>query len=713
MYLSPHHLLVVQFVRLAWHTSGSYRQSDGRGGVAGGRQRFEPERSWADNTNLDKARALLSPIKLKHGLGLSHGDLYAFAGTVAVEAMGGPILGVCAGRPDAEDGAESAALGPSAEQMRDFPCGENNANNGSCTAPLGPNTVGLIYLNPEGPEGVPDPDRTPPTIRDTFGRMAMNDTETVALIGGGHAFGKTHGACPSGPGPSPKENPLRPWPGTCTHNPSVTGQKVPSARGVGANAFTSGFDGPWTTTPTKWNNEYFKNLANFEWEKYQGPGAHWQWRVAHGAPTPSTAGPQGGSQHIMMMTSDVSLVHDPDYNATVRAWADDTTSPTGQELFDHSWKHAWYKLTTRDMGPRTRCLEATGSGFPVPPAQHWQHPLPDPPASLANFTLVARAIRKVMNPGSATVPGGPASAAAFVKLAYQCAATFRSTDYQGGCNGARLRFAPQSEWPANAGLDATLRVLAPIKKRADQTGDFGGGALSWADLIVLAGTTALEDAGVGSVEFCGGRSDAPDGDDTTASSVLVPTQFGPDPPGKLAYPAVPTQLMYLGRRLALSTRQLVALMGGLHTLGSMAAGVNDPTMIPRAPGVTTPPASVWTTTPATFGNGYFEQLLDNDWACASWPSQQAEDDGEYWNCNRFEPVGSDGKPAPVRVGDNYTLAMLPTDLALKFTPALAVLAAEFVGPDGASGLFRMEFADAWQAVMNNDRFAGPTGNVCR
>ena len=199
---------------------------------------------------------------------------------------------------------------------------------------------------------------------------------------------------------------------------------------------------------------------------------------------------------------------------------------------------------------------------------------------------------------------------------------------------------------------------------------------------------------------------------TTASSVLVPTQFGPDPPGKLAYPAVPTQLMYLGRRLALSTRQLVVLMGGLHTLGSMDAGVNDPTMIPPGPGVITPAASVWTTTPASFTNSYFEQLLDNDWACASWPSQQAQDDNEYWNCNRFEPVGSDGKPVPVRVGDNYTLAMLPTDLALKFTPELAAIASEFLGPNGASSLFRMEFADVWQAVMNNDRFVGPTGNMC-
>ena len=712
------------FVRLAWHTSGSYRQSDGRGGVSGGRQRFEPERSWADNTNLDKARSLLQPIKLKHGIGLSYGDLFAFAGTVAVETMGGPILGFCAGRVDAEDGIESAALGPSAEQMKNFPCGENNAINGTCTKPLGANTVGLIYLNPEGPLGIPDPDRTPATIRDTFSRMAMNDTETVALIGGGHAFGKTHGACPSGPGPSPKEDPLHPWPGTCTGNPTVTGQKIPSARGIGANAFTSGFDGPWTTTPTEWNNEYFKNLVNYEWEKYQGPSGHWQWRVAHGAPTPKTDGPQGGTQHIMMMTSDVSLVHDSKYNATVQAWADDTTRPTGQELFDHSWKHAWYKLTTRDRGPRTRCLEATGSGFPIPPAQPWQHPLPVllPNTTLANFTKVAEAIREVMikyknkhthkhkHKHHHKEEDDLDVSASFIKLAYQCAATFRSTDFQGGCNGARIRFAPQSEWDANAGIDATLNLLEPIMSRRS---DFGG-ALSWSDLIVLAGTVALEDAGLTSITFCGGRTDAPDdGSDLEASSVLVPTQFGPDPPGKLSYPAVPTQLMYLGRRLSLNNRELVALIGGLHTIGDMSAGVNDPTMIPPSTtGVIRPNASVWTRTPGTFSNGYFVSLIENDWACVSWPNQKAEDNHEYWNCNRFEPVGNDGKPATVLVNGKYTLAMLPTDMVLKSTPELAEIASEFISPDGESSLFQVEFAKVWAKVMNNDRFDGPTGSVC-
>ena len=445
--------------------------------------------------------------------------------------------------------------------------------------------------------------------------------------------------------------------------------------------------------------------------------------MANGS-TPETAGPQGGLQKIMLLTSDVALMHDKSYSKIVRAWADDTTSPSGQELFDHSWKHAWYKLTTRDMGPVTRCLEAKGSGFHVPSAEPWQHPLPPQPDSsdLANFSQVADAIRDVMlskhvgkipkSPQPDSLPDGNVShGASFIKLAYHCAATFRSTDYQGGCNGARIRFPPQSEWPANEGLDATLRLLAPIKERADK-GGFGG-VLSWADLIVLAGNTALENAGV-SVNFCGGRTDDPDGSDTSASSVLEPTQLGPDPPGKLAYPAVPTQIMYLARRLGLSTRQLVALMGGLHTLGTISNGVNDPTMIPSAKGVTKPPSSVWTTTPGEFSNEYFKNLLELSWECASWPDDggKAEKSNHYWNCNHFEPVSNDSKPSPIHVG-KYTLAMLPTDLAVKNTPQLASMASEFLGPNGESNLFRMEFASTWEKLMNNDRFDGPTGNICQ
>jgi len=608
------------FVRLAWHCSGSYRTSDGRGGCDGGRQRFEPERSWDDNTNLDKARGLLWPIKRKYGKGLSWGDLFILAGTTAVQSMGGPILGFCAGRIDDEDGSSSVPLGPSVEQEEHWPCKVN----GTCTSPLGSTTVGLIYLNPEGPMGQPHPAGSAPQIRDTFARMAMNDTETVALIGGGHAFGKTHGACPSGPGPSPKEDPLHPWPGTC-------------GSGKGADAFTSGFEGPWTTTPTWWDNSYFVNLLSHQWIKHTGPGGHWQWRVNGTSPT--APGPAGGRQDIMMMTSDVSLLTDPAYKAIVTKYAE---SP---ETFDNAWKHAWYKLTTRDMGPYARCL-----GDQLPPPQPWQHPLPSPPTMLPDFTLVASSLREVLAP-----PPKAQLLGEFVRLAWQCASTWRGTDYQGGCNGARLRFSPERDWPANAGLDAALAELSPVKKA------FGDG-LSWSDLIVLAGNTAIEAAGGPAVPFCdSGRTDAVDGsgsehlDQGVAGDVERTTLFSMHERAAL---------------LELAPREYVAL-SGRHTLGSLCCGFQGAS----------------TSNATSFSNAYFLNLADE-----TWEAYKAAGSGQL----QYKARGKE-------------LHMRPSDLLLTEDPVYLAVVHEYAADEQ---LWRDDFARAWSKLMAADMYDGPAGRTC-
>jgi len=323
------------FIRLAWHCSGSYRVTDGRGGCAGGRQRFEPERSWDDNTNLDKARALLWPVKEKYGDGLSWGDLFTLAGTTAIHSMGGPVTQYCAGRIDSEDGEESLVLGPSTIMERVAPC----ETNGDCQRPLGSTTVGLIYLNPEGPVrqqadgtwgAVPDPSLSAFDVRDAFGRMGMNDVETVALIGGGHAFGKTHGACPLGAGPSPLQQPFNPWPGAC-----VTGK--------GADTFTSGFEGPWTTNPDQYDDEFFRVTLNSTWEKLMGPGGKWQWRIQ------GATGPLAG---VMRLTSDLSLLHDAAYLDVMKRFA--AEPPAFNDAFDK----AWFKLTTQGgyWSPEKKCV---------------------------------------------------------------------------------------------------------------------------------------------------------------------------------------------------------------------------------------------------------------------------------------------------------------------------------------------------------------------
>jgi len=331
------------FVRLAWHCSGTWRITDGRGGCAGGRQRFEPERSWADNTNLDKARALLWPIKAKYGDGLSWGDLFILAGTTAIKTMGGPISEYCAGRIDAPDGTDSLDLGPSPQQEKYAPC----PINGTCTRPLGSTTVGLIYLNPEGPvtkrsdgsyQVDPDPAKSARDVRDSFGRMGMNDSQTVALIGGGHTFGKTHGACPEGPGPSPREDINNPWPGKC-------------GTGKGPDAFTSGMEGPWTTKPAQWDNEFFVNLFNRTWELIKGPGGHWQWQVQNAVED---------EKKLMRLTSDVALLHDDSYKSIAHEFA------LNLPAFDRAFDEAWFKLTTSGgrWSQNKKCI--SGNDFPLP-----------------------------------------------------------------------------------------------------------------------------------------------------------------------------------------------------------------------------------------------------------------------------------------------------------------------------------------------------------
>ena len=432
------------FLRLAWHNAGSYRTSDGRGGADGGRQRFEPERSWPDNTNLDKARRLLWPVKEKHGDNLSWGDLFVLAGDEAITSSGGTVLGFCGGRVDAPDGSESIQLGPSDIQEELTPCPEN----GECEAPLGANTVGLIYVNPEGHMADGDPVKSAQDIRDVFGRMDMNDTETVALIGGGHTIGKTHGACPDGAGPSPADDPLNPWPGMC-------------GDGKLENAFTSGFELPFTSKPKYWDTEYFDNLLAYTWEIFEGPGGHKQWRVTPQSDSPVAPSADGThNQSIGLLTSDVALKTDLAYRQIVESFSGNL------ETFDQMFAHAWYKLTTRDMGPRSRCMNDD-----APAAQDWQYPLPEVTESPPDWSEVKARLVSLLDSDTA-------SYGEFTRLAWQCASSFRVTDYQGGCNGGRVRFSPAADWSVNVNLNTGLSKLQQISQ------EFGP-SLSMADLIVL------------------------------------------------------------------------------------------------------------------------------------------------------------------------------------------------------------------------------------
>ena len=613
-------------VRLAWHCAGSYRQSDGRGGCDGARQRFDPERSWDDNTNLDKARKLLVPIKEKYGPGLSWGDLIILAGNTAIESMNGPVFGFCAGRIDDADGTDSHLLGPTAEQEIIHPCPVN----GKCKPPLGATTIGLIYVNPEGPMGKPCPYGSSHNVRDTFGRMSMNDSETVALIGGGHSFGKTHGACPSGPGKRPSEDEANPWNGTC-------------GDGKGINSFTSGFEGSWTSNPLQFNNTYFHNLLNYDWEVQVGPGGHHQWRVSKSGEKRSPVSPNvdgRGVQDIMMLTSDISLTKDPKYLEIVKLYASNLS------LFASDFSHAWYKLVTRDMGPVSRCF-----GDNVPPAQPFQYPLPKPSDVQPDWKLVRQSIIDLMYKESDIlkpdyIENKPNHGGWFVKLAWQCASTFRQTDYLGGCNGARIRFSPQKDWAENVGMNNVLMLLETVKQ------SFGDN-LSWADLIVLAGNIALEEASGMSYDFCSGRSDATDGSGSEFLNMNT-------------YPNLLTELKDRKTIMGLTNREMIALLGRIRGGNSqITLGYKGTWMLNK------------------WNNEYFKLLIEETWVKIS--------DNEFKSYTR------------------ENIYIMASDHVLLYDAPLLAIVQEFASDNN---LFMNEFRRAWTKLMNIDRFDGPVKNLC-
>jgi len=619
------------FIRLAWHNAGSYRTSDGRGGADGARQRFEPERSWADNTNLDKARSLLWPIKEKYGQGLSWGDLIVLSGNAAIESMNGPVFGFCAGRVDAADGSESIQLGPSLEQEDLMPCEVN----GECGEPLGANTIGLIYVNPEGHMGNPDPAESANDIRDVFGRMNLNDSETVALIGGGHAFGKAHGACPNGPGPAPVEDPTNPWPGLC-------------GTGKGEDTFTSGFELPFTSHPLRWDNEYFQNLINYDWVSHKGPGNHYQWRpnVEDGQKPPVAASADGShNQSVELLTSDVALYWaDESYKSIVQLFAND------MKEFDHAFEHAWYKLTTRDMGPVSRCMNDD-----APPAQPFQYPLPDSPAGWPDFEVIRSEISEIINSAEEAV-------GMFSRLAWQCVSTYRSTDYLGGCNGARIRFSPQRDWQVNRNVEKALVLLQPIK-------DNHGTNLSWADLIVLAGNTAVEKAGGNHVTFCGGRTDATDG---MGSEYLHPSIAG-------GFSETLIKFKDYISVMGLTQKEFAALNGAGYSIGD---SFDCEGLFCRRDSFLGA-----SSVSSELTNEFFKTLLRETWEVYT-----------ITNSNRtmYKARGKD-------------LLMFKTDLMFKFDPELLAISQDFAADND---LFLAEVNKAWTKLANADRFDGPINNLC-
>lgn len=631
------------FVRMAWHSAGTYRVQDGRGGAGSGMQRFAPINSWPDNTSLDKARRLLWPVKKKYGKNLSWADLMIFAGNHAMDAMGFKTFGFAFGREDRwqpdEDiywGSEDTWLGTDARYT-----GQRVLEN-----PLGATTMGLIYVNPEGPEGVPDPLAAAMDIRETFGRMAMNDVETAALIVGGHTFGKTHGAGGDGNvGPEPEAAPIE---------LQGLGWQSAFGTGVGKDAVTSGLEVIWTPTPTEWDNSYLETLYGYEWELTASPtGAH-QWKPKDGAGADAVPEAFGsGRTHPSMLTTDLSMRVDPIYEPITRRWLDHP-----EELAD-AFARAWFKLVHRDMGPVARYV-----GPLVPKeALLWQDNIPTSKSKLSAKDITA--LKEQILASGLTVPQ-------LVSTAWKAAASYRDSDKRGGANGGRIRLQPQAGWESNEPDE-----LAQVVRKLEEIQKASGTTVSFADLVVLGGVAAVEkaaqDAGVDiTVPFTPGRGDASqEMTDVESFAYLEPKSDGFRNFAGKGNP-LPAEYMLIDRAnlLTLTVPEMSVLVGGLRVLG---ANFKDSKL------------GVFTDKPGRLTNDFFVNILDMD---TEW-SPSSKDDETY--------VGKDRSTGKQKwIGSRV-------DLIFGSNSQLRAVA-EVYAEDDAKEKFVRDFAAAWAKVMDLDRF---------
>ncbi len=639
------------FIRMAWHSAGTYRTGDGRGGAGNGSQRFAPLNSWPDNANLDKARRLLWPIKQKYGRKISWADLMILAGNVALESMGFKTFGFAGGREDVWEPEKDIYWGSEGKWLEDQRySGERDLEN-----PLAAVQMGLIYVNPEGPNGNPDPLAAARDIRETFARMAMNDEETVALIAGGHTFGKTHGAGPaSRVGPEPE--------GAAIEDQGL-GWKNSFGTGKGGDTITSGLEVTWTTTPTRWSNNFLSNLFGYEWELTKSPAGAHQWRPKGGAGADTVPDAHDPSKRHApaMLTTDLALRFDPAYEKISRRFLENP-----DQLAD-AFARAWFKLTHRDMGPRARYLG------PEVPAEEllWQDPIPAVNHKLVDENDIAALKRQILASGL--------SVSQLVSTAWASASTFRGSDKRGGANGARIRLAPQKDWEVNepARLAKVLKTLEDIQSAFNRAQP-GGKRVSLADLIVLAGCAGIEQAARNAgqtvtVPFTPGRMDASQEQTDAASfAVLEPIADGFRNYQKAAYVVSPEELLVdKAQLLTLTAPEMTVLLGGLRVLKTNFGGS---------------PHGVFTRRPEALTNDFFVNLLDMG---TVWKPAATKDAGIF--------EGRD------RATGELQWTATRVDLIFGSHSQLRALAEVYACADSQEK-FLHDFVAAWNKVMNLDRF---------